>query len=199
LWEDGEYILGKGRARADGNSIGVLAVMPAAEHPSPASFDRLTHEYELRDELDGTGTVRPLELIRERGRTMLVLEDFGGEPLERLLGRPLELGAFLRLAIGIAGALAKVHRRRLVHKDIKPAKILVNRASGEVRLTGFGVASRLPRERQAPDPPEFIAGTLAYMAPEQTGGMNRSIDAQTQCDPPSRSPGARDPSGSARP
>jgi hypothetical protein len=74
-----------GRAHADGDWIDVLAVLPAAEHPSPASFDRLTHEYELRDELDGTGAVRPLELIRERGRTMLVLEDFGGEPLERLL------------------------------------------------------------------------------------------------------------------
>ena len=44
-----------------------------------------------------------------------------------------------------------------------------------VWLTGFGIASRLPRERQPPEPPEVIAGTLAYMAPEQTGRMNRSI------------------------
>jgi PAS domain S-box-containing protein len=72
-----------------------------------------------------------------------------------------------------------VHRRGLVHKDIKPANILVNRTSGEVKLTGFGIASRLPRERQAPAPPETIAGTLAYMAPEQTGRMNRSIDARS--------------------
>jgi serine/threonine protein kinase len=179
LWADGEHVFGRGRARADGNWIDVLAVLTAAEHPSPASFDRLTHEYELKDELDGTGTVRPLELIRERGRTMLVLEDFGGEPLERLLGQPLELGAFLRFAIGIAAALGKVHHRGLVHKDIKPAKILVNRASGEVRLTGFGIASRLPRERQTLEPPETIAGTLAYMAPEQTGRMNRSIDSRS--------------------
>ena len=63
----------------------------------------------------------------------------------------------------------------MVHKDVKPANILVNCADGRVRLTGFGVASRLPRQRQAPEPPEIIAGTLAYMAPEQTGRMNRSI------------------------
>ena len=44
---------------------------------------------------------------------------------------------------------------------------------------GFGIASRLPRERQSPEPPEFIAGTLAYMAPEQTGRMNRSIDSRS--------------------
>src|SRR6202020_1664279 len=62
---------------------------------------------------------------------------------------------------------------------LKPANILVNRTTGEVKLTGFGIASRLPRERQAPAPPESIAGTLAYMAPEQTGRMNRSIDSRS--------------------
>ena len=67
----------------------------------------------------------------------------------------------------------------LIHKDIKPANVLVDSATGRVRLTGFGIASRLPRERQSPEPPEFIAGTLAYMAPEQTGRVNRSIDSRS--------------------
>ena len=91
----------------------------------------------------------------------------------------MEIGRFLRLAIGIAPGWARSHRAGLVHKDVKPANILVNRADGEARLTGFGIASRLPRERQTPEPPEFIAGTLAYMAPEQTGRMNRSIDSRS--------------------
>jgi predicted ATPase/GAF domain-containing protein len=85
----------------------------------------------------------------------------------------------LRLAIGVAGALGKAHQRGLVHKDLKPGHILVNCADGQVRLTGFGIASRLPRERQTLEPPETIAGTLAYMAPEQTGRMNRSIDSRS--------------------
>ena len=72
-----------------------------------------------------------------------------------------------------------MHERGLIHKDIKPANVLVDAATGQVRLTGFGIASRLPRERQAPEPPEVIAGTLAYMAPEQTGRMNRSIDSRS--------------------
>ena len=82
----------------------------------------------------------------------------------------MELGRFLRLALGITAALGKAHQRGLVHKDLKPANILVDMASGQVRLTGFGIASRLPRERQTLEPPETIAGALAYMAPERPGG-----------------------------
>src|SRR5262249_51432841 len=119
------------------------------------------------------------ELVHEHGRTLLVLEDHGGEPLGRLLGSPMEAGTFLRLAIGIATVLAKVHQRGLIHKDLKPAHILVDQASGEVWLPGSGLASHLPREHLTPDPPEVIAGTLAYMAPEQTGRMNRSVDARS--------------------
>src|SRR5262249_6644116 len=115
----------------------------------------------------------------DRGRTMLVLEDPGGEPLAGQLASPMELGRFLAFAIGIAAALGKVHQHGLIHKDIKPANIVVGCTDGRVRLTGFGIASRLARERQAPQPPETITGTLAYMAPEQTGRTNRSIDARS--------------------
>src|SRR4029077_5278650 len=73
----------------------------------------------------------------------------------------------------------QLHGRGLIHKDVKPAHVVVNDATGQVWLLGFGIASPLPRERQAPAPPELIAGTLAYMAPEQTGRMNRSIDARS--------------------
>ena len=133
----------------------------------------------MKDELDAAWAVRPIELNGERDRPTPVLEDPGGEPLARLLGSPLEMELFLTLAIGIAGALGKVHQRGLIHKDLKPANILVGSADGHVRLTGFGIVSRLSRERQAPEPPETIAGTLAYMAPEQTGRMNRSIDSRS--------------------
>ncbi len=180
LSQDGEPIFCRGsRLGVDGSRNTVLAMLVTAEHPPPFILDRLAHEYELKDELDGAWAARPLEFVRERGRTMLMLEDPGGEPLARLVGAPMEVGRFLRLAIGIAAALGKAHQRGLVHKDLKPAHILVDCADGQVRLTGFGIASRLPRERQTLDPPETIAGTLAYMAPEQTGRMNRSIDSRS--------------------
>ena len=126
----------------------MLVVLLAAEHPPSASLDRFVHEFGLKDELDGAWAVRPLELVRERGRTMLVLEDTGGEALQRLLGAPMEVGGFLRLAIGIAAALGRLHQRGLVHKDVKPANIPLNEATGEVRFTGFAIVSGSVRERQ---------------------------------------------------
>src|SRR6516164_8848368 len=165
LWEDGERVFSRGwRLDDNGNRLAVLLVAPAGDHPSRSSFDRPTHEYELKDELDRAWPARPLALMHDAGRTVLVLDDLGGEPLDRLLGGPMEVGRFLRLAIAVTSALGKLHQRGLVHKDIKPANILLNEATGEVRFTGFGIASRLSRERQAPEPPETVAGTLAYMA-----------------------------------
>jgi PAS domain S-box-containing protein len=180
LWADGERDFCRTwRQAEDGERKTVLVVVPASENPSPGCLDRLAHEYSLKDTLDAAWAARPLALERERGHSALVLEDPGGELLERLLGAAMAVGSFLPVAIGIAAALGKLHARGLVHRDLKPAHLLVNCADGLVRLTGFGLASRLPRERQAPAPPEFIAGTLAYMAPEQTGRMNRSIDARS--------------------
>src|SRR5258708_10510831 len=132
-WEDGERVFCRGERRADGHGAAVLAVLPATERPAPATLDRLAHEYELKDELDGAWAVRPLDLVRDGGRTMLVLEDPGGEPLDGLLGGPMEVERFLRLALSIAVALGKLHRQGLMHKDIKPANILVNGATGAVK------------------------------------------------------------------
>src|SRR5712692_10489387 len=140
---------------------------------------KIEHEYSLRDELDSSWAVRPLALSDQPGQMTLVLEDTGGETLDRFLPGPMELTRFLRFAVGIATALSGLHEKGLIHKDVKPANILVDPATGQARLTGFGIASRLSRERPSPGPPEFIAGTLPYMAPEQTGRMNRSIDARS--------------------
>jgi PAS domain S-box-containing protein len=178
LREDEEFIFHRGHPRyAEGPPVLLLA--PASTHPAPQTLKKIEHEYSLRSELDPTWAVRPVALSHYEGRLALVLESPGGEPLDRLMQGPMELGQFLRIAIGLATALGQLHQRELIHKDLKPSHILVDSATAQVWLTGFAIASRLPRERQSPDPPEFFAGSLPYMAPEQTGRMNRSIDSRS--------------------
>jgi PAS domain S-box-containing protein len=180
LRDDGELTLYRGHE--PGEQASVLIVAPSAEQPSLQSLQLLEHECSLAADLDPAWASRPLKVTRRDGRTMLILMDPGGEPLDRVLerreGQPLELTRLLRIAIGLASALGGVHCQGLIHKDVKPANVLVDDAD-HVWLTGFGIASRLPRESQAAAPPEIIAGTLAYMAPEQTGRMNRSIDTRS--------------------
>src|SRR5215469_15844620 len=180
LWQDADRAFCRLKGNdAQENIHAFVPTLSDAEHPTLESINRLTHEYDLKDSLDSAWALRPVELVRERGRMMLVVKYAGGEPLDRLIGQPMEIGQFLRLGVALSAALSQLHERGLIHKDIKPANVLVNPVSGQVRLMGFGIASRLSRERQAPAPPELIAGTLPYMAPEQTGRMNRSIDSRS--------------------
>ena len=177
LRKDEEFILYRGRS--EDAPVKVLVLSPVVEYPTPESLKRLEHAYSLREELDPRWAARPIAMARHWDRIVLVLEDPGGVPLDRLLGQPLNVAFSLRLAISLSAAIGHLHQRAVIHKDIKPANVLVNSDTGECWLSGFGLASRLPRERPAPDPPESIAGTLAYMAPEQTGRMNRSIDSRS--------------------
>ena len=179
LWTDGELNLYRGRETRELRPI--LVVAPVLRQPAPEAIRRLRHEFSLLKGLDLDCALKPLALIRHEGRTMLVLEDPGPEVvgLGHFLVQPMEIGGFLRIAINLAVGLGELHRRGLIHKDIKPAHILVDTTTDKVWFTGFGIASQLPREHQILEPPEVIAGTLAYMAPEQTGRMNRSIDSRS--------------------
>jgi len=157
----------------------MLAKSVASDAPGSVGAARLGHELALRLELDPQWAVRPIELVRWDGNPTLLLSDPGGMPLDSFIGKPMAVPLFLRIASALSAALAGLHARGIVHKDIKPANVLVDAEKGTAHLMGFGVATRQPRERHALALPEDIAGTLAYMAPEQTGRMNRSIDSRS--------------------
>jgi PAS domain S-box-containing protein len=181
LRKDAEFVLYRGRYRGlgEGNPTSILVLSPADDHPSPATLRRMQEDHDLRSTLDPAHVVRSLSLDRQIARPMLILEDRGAVPLDCIPSGAMEIEEFLRFASSVTAAVGHVHSHGLVHKDIKPANMLANVARDQVWLLGFGIASRLRRERQLPNPPEVVAGTLAYMAPEQTGRVNRSIDSRS--------------------
>jgi len=169
LREGGEFTLYRGWQH--GNPLPVLVLTPVAEQPTPASLTQLEHEYSLAAELDADWAARPLSLARHEGRMMLVLEDPGGEPLDRLLGKPMELRPFLRRAIGLSAALGRVHERGLVHKDIKPAHVLAlviedGHRAGEIikRIRSF--AKKTPSEKDWIDINQTIREVIALARSE---------------------------------
>ncbi len=139
-------------------------------------FERYQQEFELLKSLGSPGVVRVIDFLRLPEGHTLVLEDQGGESLARRLARgALRLPEFLAIAIGASEALAEVHLADVIHKDVSPGNLVVT-ANGAVQLIDFGIASRLPRLTPVLRSPEALEGTLAYIAPEQTGRMHRSLD-----------------------
>ncbi|VIO67214.1 AAA family ATPase [Bradyrhizobium ivorense] len=165
------------RADPGGGARSQLVLVP--RQPTLRSLEKLENEYALTADLDPAWAVLPVELIPHKDNMMLVLDDPGGEPLAGRIGSPLDLDARLRLAVGMAGCVARLHRQRLVHRDIKPGNFLVTERDG-LRLTGFGNATHQTSQETAHDvAADVIAGTLPYISPEQTGRMNRPIDARS--------------------
>ncbi len=174
LRDDGELVL----ARATQGSRPVLLVVPSGERLSGFHARTLRHEFELRTELDIGWAAQPLALTRNGDNLVLVLDDPGGVLLEQV-PRPLGTSQFLRVARAVAGALGRAHQRGLVHKDIRPANVLVDMLAGTAVLTGFGLASRQAGESPPSDGGGPMPGSLPYMAPEQSGRMNRAVDSRS--------------------
>ncbi len=166
------------------------------EYPTFTEIAQFRNQYNITKNLDLPGIVKPLSLENYRNSYALVMEDFGGISLQDwqlsnknpislseffplAIENPISLSEFFPLAIEITSILEGLHSDRIIHKDIKPANILINPTTGEVKIIDFSLATLLPREIQFLTNPNVLEGTLAYISPEQTGRMNRGIDYRT--------------------
>ncbi|MEZ2250901.1 AAA family ATPase [Microcoleus sp.] len=151
--------------------------------PNFSELVQFRNQYAIAKNLDGPSIVKPLTLEPYQNAYALVMEDFGGISLSEMLKREGHMGdslqtliAFLQITIQIAAALDELYRQRVIHKDLKPANILIHPDTRQVKLIDFSIASLLPRETQEIQNANALEGTLAYLSPEQTGRMNRGID-----------------------
>ncbi|GAA6617798.1 AAA family ATPase [Scytonema sp. NUACC26] len=157
------------------------------EYPTLLEIAQFRNQYTITKNLNCTGIVKSYSLESYRNSYALILEDFGAISLKDYLTNventggvlsqsTMSLQEFFPIASAITSALAELHSHCIIHKDIKPANILINPTTFEVKVTDFSIASRLPKEIQQLTNPNFLEGTLAYISPEQTGRMNRGIN-----------------------
>ncbi len=158
----------------------VIIKMLSQEHPSFTDLIQFRNQYTITQNLAVEGIIRPLDLVSCGNGYSLIMEDFGGIDLACYARQsPLSLTEILDIAIQLSTILHDLHQYRVIHKDLKPANILIHPDSKQVKLIDFSIASQLPKETQTLQSPQTLEGTLAYLAPEQTGRMNRAIDYRT--------------------
>jgi predicted ATPase/signal transduction histidine kinase len=178
LYESAVSRLYRGTRLSDGLPVVLKALHEDARTPERRA--RFNQEYQLTRKLSLHGVIAAYALHDHLGSQVMVLEDFGGESLNRLgVAGKLPLTQWLELAIGIVDCLAQLHARHVMHKDINPSNIVWNRESGVLKLIDLGISTELSRETPEMRSPEGLEGTLPYLSPEQTGRMNRTIDYRT--------------------
>ncbi|MEH2342988.1 MAG: AAA family ATPase [Nostoc sp.] len=169
------------RAIRESDQLPVVIKLLQQEYPTFNELLLFCNQYTIAKNLDLPGIVHPYSLEPYRNSYALVMEDFGGISLRDWLNKKMAsnqytLAEFLDIAIALSNILDGLYRHRIIHKDIKPANILINPETKQVKLIDFSIASLLPRETQEIHSPNILEGTLAYLSPEQTGRMNRGID-----------------------
>jgi len=165
------------RGIREANQQPVVIKLLNRENPHFSELLQFHNQYTITKDLDFPGIVCPLSLEVYRNGYALVMADFGGLSLrEHLKNQPLAMQEFLIIALQMCDILHYLYQNRIIHKDIKPANILINPNTQKIKLIDFSIASLLPKETQTLVSPNILEGTLAYLSPEQTGRMNRGID-----------------------
>lgn len=165
------------RARDERTQAPIVLKVTKSEYPTARELARLRREFALLRELDLPYTPKALALEASGRGLALIMADIGHPTLRELMAaRRLDIGAALAVAVSLSDVLAAVHQRRVLHKDVAPSNILVDEDAQKAYLIDFGIAARLSQEAQVDAGSAAIEGTLAYIAPEQTGRMNRAVD-----------------------
>jgi len=151
------------------------------DYPSPEELTRYRQEYDITHRLaDLDGVVKVYSLEKHKNTLVMCMEDFGGESLRYWLAkRQFSLDELLTFAIRATKILGQIHQQNIIHKDINPANLVFNPTTGMLKIIDFGISTVLPRENPTLKNPNQLEGTLAYLSPEQTGRMNRSLDYRT--------------------
>ncbi len=174
IFESSRTWLWRGKRQSDG--LWVL-IKGSVSEQSAQELAEIRHEHEITQALKIDGVLRAEEVVQYENGSVLILENTEWLPLRKLIDLVrLDLLDSLKISVSLVGILEEVHRQGILHKMINPFNIFVDPASGTVKLTGFGLATRLPEENLTTLSPQLTGENLPYLSPEQTGRMNRVLD-----------------------
>ncbi|MBA3530628.1 MAG: AAA family ATPase, partial [Ardenticatenales bacterium] len=175
LHRSSNSIIYRGQREVDQAPV-ILKVLNKS-YPTPLERARFEWEHELLQQVTGPRIIEGFTLLSHQHSLVLVLEDFGAISLKRWMqSQPLPLVERVEVTLRVAAALASVHEQGVIHKDLNPTNIVLNPTTGQVKLIDFGLATTLAQEEATLQRVENMEGTLPYLAPEQTGRMNRVVD-----------------------
>ncbi len=173
-----QYVIFQGIREIDQKPVLIKTL--SNPHPPLEDLANLKNEYEITKEIDTPQVLKTLDFDKFQNHLYLVYEDAGYESLLKLLkSRSLSLQEQLILSVHLAEAVNAYQNLHLIHKDLEPDNIYVNPETFEVRITGFGYATKQIRQKLSAKNPSIIERQAAYISPEQTGRMNRDIDYRT--------------------
>ncbi len=168
------------RALRDSDNEPIILKVLKENYPTPQELARYRTEYQITKSLNLTGCIKAYDLQPYQNTLVMFIEDFGGESLKIWMKqKQFSLQEFLGIAIATAESLGFLHAANIIHKDINPSNIVFNPDNGQLKLIDFGISTKFTRENPTLKNPNVLEGTLAYMSPEQTGRMNRSLDWRT--------------------
>ena len=178
IYESSKSLVYRGIREEDNKAV-ILKFLKE-DYPTPEEIVRYKQEYEITHSLCIEGVVRAYSLEKYKNTPVIIFEDLGGDSLKILMNNEaFALKEFLFLAIKIAEIIGEVHSSHIIHKDINPSNIVFNPYTEQLKLIDFGISTILSRENPTIKNPNILEGTLAYISPEQTGRMNRSLDYRT--------------------
>jgi len=149
------------------------------EFPSAQSIKHFSNEYDVLQTLNINGVRKVLGRGKLKNNQAIFLEYVDGLTLRDFADRNPSLADKLEVACNLVQIVARIHDRSIIHKDITPGNILIKPDTHEVVIIDFGLSSRFSQRNQNLGNPKRLEGTLAYISPEQTGRMNRSVDHRT--------------------
>ncbi|MCP4135247.1 MAG: AAA family ATPase [bacterium] len=168
------------RAFEEKNNRPVVLKVLNKQYPTPEEVAKFNREYEIASMCTGQGVIEQYELSKIDNSPAIIMEDIGGRSLADILkSMKLHLDEFLSLSVHITEIIGNIHKRNIIHKDINPSNIIWNIEQNIVKIIDFGIATELTREITSVKNPNVLEGTVAYISPEQTGRMNRSLDYRT--------------------